>query len=205
MALPPLNPQQRQKLLLYVLLVMGLGYLFYTYLYSPRAEELAGLETRLENVRLQNQRARAVAQGVGTGDVERRLAIYRDQLRAVEGLIPSSEELPDLLDAISAEAQRTGVDLTLIQPVGATEEAYYTRRVYDVAVIGSYHAIGEFLARVASLPRIVTPINFSVAAREASGAAATADDETPRLEARFSIETYVLTPTESAANVANSD
>ena len=44
--------------------------------------------------------------------------LYREQLIQVEGLIPSSEELPDLLDAISVEGQRTGVELVLIQPIG---------------------------------------------------------------------------------------
>ena len=98
-------------------------------------------------------------------------------------MIPSDEELPNLLDAISAEAQRTGVELTLIQPVGATEEQYYTRRVYDMAVTGGYHQIGEFLTRVASLPRIITPIDLTLRRRGEQGS---------QLEAGFRIETYVL-------------
>lgn len=196
MALPPIDPQQRQKLLLYALAVVAFSFLFYNYLYTPKAEELAELETRLESVEAQNQTARALAQGKGTGEVERRLALYRDQLQGVEGLIPSSEELPDLLDAVSAEAQRTGVELTLIQPAGATAETYYTRRVYDVGVVGSYHAIGEFLTRIASLPRIVTPTNLTLAAQQVEqNPQATRAQQ--RLEARFSVETYVLAPTEN--------
>lgn len=204
MALPPVDPQQRQKLLLYTAAVVGLGYLGYSYAYSPKAEELQTLEQRLTRMTAQNDSARVVTRTAGKGEVERRLGIYREQLRAVEGLIPSSEELPDLLDAISNEAQRTGVTVTLIQPVGATAEQYYTRRVYDVGVLGPYHAIGEFLTRVASLPRIISPVNLTIAPR--GGAAAdTATAEAPQLEARFSIETYVLTPTENAANAAESD
>lgn len=202
MALPPIDPQQRQKLILFAALVLGVAYLFYDYVYGPKGEELAAMEAQLETLQVENRGARALSEGAGTGEVERRLALYRDQLVQVEGLIPSTEELPDLLDAISDEAQRTGVEVTLIQPVGATEEPYYTRRVYDVAVIGSYHAVGEFLARVASLPRIITPTSLVLAPREEG---APGMMESPRLEARFSIETYVLPPTESAANVANSD
>lgn len=202
---PPLDPQQRQKLLLAAALVLGGGYLFNSYVYGPRAEALATLEEELENVQLQNRSARAVTASDATADMERKLGVYRDQLKAVEGLIPSSEELPDLLDAISAEAQRTGVEVTLIQPVGAIEEEYYTRRVYDVAVLGSYHAIGDFLTRVASLRRIVTPVNLTLSSRESSAPAAAPASESPRLEARFSIETYVLAPTESAPYAAESD
>lgn len=202
MALPPVNPQQRQKLLLGSVFVLGLAYLFYSYLYTPKRLELTELETRLETLETQNRAARAVAQTSGTGEVERRLALYRDQLHSVEALIPSSEEVPDLLDAISAEAQRTGVELTLIQPVGATEEAYYTRRVYDVAVLGSYHAVGDFLTRIASLPRIVTPLDLNLAVRKGDSPDRA---EAARLEARFSIETYVISPTESAPDAEKSE
>lgn len=200
MALPQIDPQKRQQLLLGTVMVLGLAYLFYTYLYSPKREELSGLETRLASLETQNRAARAMAQTSGTSEVERKLTLYRDQLQAVEALIPSSEELPDLLDAISAEAQRTGVEVTLIQPTGATEEAYYTRRVYDVAVLGGYHSVGDFLTRVASLPRIVTPLDLNLVARPTES-----PDQAPKVEARFSIETYVISPTENAANVEQSE
>ena len=186
-------------------MVALLGYLFYDYVYAPRQAEITALQTRVEELRTRNSSARALTRGVGT-NVEGTLATYRRQLESVEGLIPSSEELPDLLDAISAEAQRTNVEIALIQPSGATEEQYYTRRAYDMAVVGRYHDIGDFLTRVASLPRIITPLNLTLAptTRTTAGTgtpAPEANAEATRLEARFSIETYVIpsTPTENEA------
>lgn len=199
MALPPLEGPQRKQLL-YGALVLGLvGFGFYDRVYTPRKTEIAELETRLESLNTVNARSRAITRGA-EGEVDQQLALYRQQLEVAEGLIPSAEELPNLLDAISAEATRTGVELTLIQPVGATEETYYTRRVYDMAVVGEYHQIGEFLSRVASLPRIVTPTNLTLAPRTTPGqqAAAPAGTTTAAavpLEARFSIETYVIPST----------
>lgn len=183
----PLDAEKKKLLFLVVVLLGGLGYLGYEYVYRPQREQVAQLEERLERLQAQNRAAQRLAAREGRSEVERKLAAYREQLVLVEGLIPSSEELPDLLDAISAEAQRTGVDLALIQPVGATAEKFYTRRTYELAVLGSYHQIGEFLAEVASLRRIVTPVNLNltVKADEASG-------QEPRLEAKFAIETYVL-------------
>ena len=180
----------RQKLLLGVLLLAGLGYLGMNYVYSPRATEHAALETRLQSLQDQNRTARLLVEQGGEAAVEERLAAYRDQLVQVEGLIPSSEELPDLLDAISTEAQRTGVDLALIQPTGAVAAEFYTRRTYDLAVLGSYHDIAEFLTRIGSLPRIITPIDLNVTLLDEISR-----DGNPRLEARFSIETYVLPST----------
>jgi type IV pilus assembly protein PilO len=202
MALPPLEPAQRKNLL-YVGAFLALAtFGFYDRVYTPRKERMAEMESRLEQLNTVNARSRAITQGA-EGAVNEQIALYRQQLEMAEGLIPSNEELPNLLDAISAEATRTGVELTLIQPVGATEESYYTRRVYDMAVVGEYHQIGEFLTRVASLPRIVTPTNLRVAPQGGAdeAAAGTAAAQVP-LEARFSIETYVIpsTPIEDDAS-----
>ncbi|CAN5630333.1 hypothetical protein BH23GEM8_BH23GEM8_20560 [soil metagenome] len=186
-----MDPQKRNKILIGLLLLGGLMYLGYDYVYRPRAESVAALETRLVTLELQNRTARALTAQNGTDEVERRVGLHREQLRRVEGLIPSSEELPDLLDAISAEARRAGVELARIQPMGATAEQFYTRRTYEIGVYGTYHQIGEFLSQVGSLPRIITPINLNLAVR---GEQTTTGN--PQLEARFSIETYVL-PTEA--------
>ena len=194
------DPQARNKLLLGVMLVGGLGYLGYQNFYLPRAEEIAEMETRLEALELRNGAARRIADDKSRADVELRLRLYRDQLGRVENLIPSTEELPDLLDAISEEAQRSGVELTLIQPVGATQEQFYTRRTYELAVAGSYHQIAEFLTYVGSLPRIVTPINLTVAVQQTE----TRSGE-PKLEAKFAIETYVLPSLEIPVDTAHAE
>lgn len=188
------SESQTKVVFLAVVVIAGLGYLGYDYVYRPRSEEVAALEQRLERLEAQNRTARQLTAREGRSDVERRLGLYREQLVQVEGLIPSSEELPDLLDAISAEAQRAGVDLALIQPVGASAEQFYTRRTYELAVHGTYHQIGSFLTEIASLRRIITPINLSLATRPNTVAGTE-----PRLEAKFAIETYVLPSDDPAA------
>lgn len=193
-----MDSDQKKKLFIAVVLVGGLLYLAYDNIYSPRAEEIVQLEQRLETLEIQNAAARSLAESQGRSDVERKLGQYRDQLRQVEGLIPSSEEVPDLLDAISAEAQRTGVELALIQPVGATAETFYTRRTYDLGVRGSYHELGAFLTEIASLPRIITPMGLSMTVAESDG------EGVPELNARFTIETYVL-PAETSTAMASND
>lgn len=201
MALPPLDPQQRKNLMAGGVVLALLAFGFYDRLYTPRSERISKLEKRIEQLETVNSRSRALTRGA-EGQIDQQLALYRQQLELAEGLIPSAEEVPNLLDAVSAEAQRAGVQIHLIQPVSATEEEYFTRRVYDMAVSGGYHQIGEFLTRVASLPRIVTPTNLTLAPadeREGPGGAAA---RTVELEARFSIETYVI-PTPPADDDAS--
>lgn len=194
MALPPLDPKLRKNLLLGAAVVAAAAVAFYMEIYQPRVQANADLADQLATLQSSNSRARGLTRGATSP--EEALELYRRQLAVVEGLIPSTEELPDLLDAISAQAQSTGVEISLIQPVSATQERYYTRRVYDMAVLGQYQEIGEFLTRVASLPRIVTPVDLRVApqGQQPGNAAAgtVSGDAPPKLEARFSIETYVI-------------
>jgi type IV pilus assembly protein PilO len=190
MALPPLEAAQRKQLMYGGLVLALIAFGFYDRVYGPRNEKIAALETRLEGLNQVNTRSRAITRG-GSGEVDQQLALYRQQLELAEGLIPSDEEVPSLLDAISAEATRTGVDLTLIQPVGATAETYYTRRVYDMAVVGPYHQVADFLTRVGSLPRIVTPTNLTLTPQ----APEEGQSGPQLLEARFSVETYVIPST----------
>lgn len=187
----PMDPQRKKLLLLVGVVVLGGGYWLYDNVYTARAAEVEALESRLETLETKNAAARALSARNGQDEVERRVGLYREQLRRVEGLIPSSEELPDLLDAISAEARRTGVELARIQPTGATAESFYTRRTYELAVFGSYHDIAAFLAQVGSLPRIITPTSLNLTVRQEQP-----QGGSPQLEARFAIETYVL-PTEA--------
>ena len=193
MALPPLDARTRKTVLYGTLLLVAVAALFYTYVYGPRKAANEALETDLARIEQSNSAARGLTRGARSP--EEALELYRRQLAVVEGLIPSTEELPDLLDAISAQAQQTGVEISLIQPVSATQERYYTRRVYDMAVQGRFQDIGEFLTRVASLPRVVTPTDLRLAplgGAPGQPTAAVAGDQPPRLEARFSIETYVI-------------
>src|SRR5688500_13331266 len=99
MALPPLDPQMRRNLMLGGLLLALAVFGFWNYVYKPRTAEIATLQMRVDTLVLRNSAARALTRGVGE-DPEGVLAAYRRQLEAVEGLIPSGEELPDLLDAI---------------------------------------------------------------------------------------------------------
>ena len=203
MALPPLDAKTRKNLMYGALLLVVVAGFYYLKVYTPRKAANQELEGQVARLELSNTAARGLTRGASSP--EEALELYRRQLAVVEGLIPSTEELPDLLDAISAQAQQTGVEISLIQPVSATQERYYTRRVYDMAVQGRYQDIGEFLTRVASLPRVVTPVDLRLVPIAASGGAdaALAADGPPKLEARFSIETYVIpTAALSDANAA---
>ncbi|MGH7509432.1 MAG: type 4a pilus biogenesis protein PilO [Gemmatimonadales bacterium] len=128
-------------------------------------------------------------------DVRKRLESYRSSLLLLRRLVPERNEVPNLLDDISTRSKIRGVTLSQVvpQPVEPGPAPFDTYS-YNMSVIGKYDAIGQFLADVASLQRIIVPYNLSVAAANLSAAKALGDSTGSLLEARFQIRTYVKSP-----------
>lgn len=193
MALLPADPKGRkQALVLMLLVVAALWWASKIYLLDDRTANIEVAEQRLEELEGQNRRARInIAR---RDDLQSRMSLLERQLRIFEEFIPESEEVPELLDAISHEATLVGVEPTRLRPQAAEAGQYYTKQTWELSVLGEYHDIGRFLARIASLPRIIKPANVQIS--QAPRSRATRDMEAP-LEVSFVIETFVLgaTPT----------
>jgi len=128
-------------------------------------------------------------------DVRKRLENYRSSLLLLRRLVPERNEVPNLLDDISTRSKIRGVTLSQVvpQPVEAGPAPFDTY-TYQMSVIGRYDQIGQFLADVASLQRIIVPYNLSVGAANLSAAKALGDSTGALLEARFLVRTYVKSP-----------
>ena len=95
-----------------------------------------------------------------------------------------------LLKQISDRADQIGVSIERLQTSGPDQGPHYTRRTFDMTVIGTYHEIARFLTGIGSLPRIITPIDLSVIPRNQQQNQRRRNEQ--QLEASFVIETYVL-------------
>jgi type IV pilus assembly protein PilO len=128
-------------------------------------------------------------------DVRKLLENHRSSLLLLRRLVPERNEVPNLLDDISTRSRIRGVTLSQVvpQPVEAGPAPFNTYS-YQMSVIGRYDQIGQFLADVASLQRIIVPYNVSVSAANSSSAKALGDSTGSLLEARFQIRTYVKSP-----------
>lgn len=185
-------------------LVAGLAaaafYLFHSRVHAPRVERTDALAARTLEMRERNRRAEAVA-AAGAGGIEERLARYERHIARLETLIPGGGEVAQLLEAVSREERRAGVEMTMMRPLPRVAGEFYEQWSYELAVQGGYHEVGAFLAGVASLERIVVPDNVVVAALP--GAEARSD-----VLATLEIRAYVaLSPApgpESAADDAPS-
>jgi type IV pilus assembly protein PilO len=128
-------------------------------------------------------------------DVRKRLETYRSSLLLLRRLVPERNEVPNLLDDISTRSKIRGVTLSQVVPQAVEPgPSPFDTYSYQMSVIGRYDQIGQFLADVASLQRIIVPFNLSVTAANASSAKALGDSTGALLEARFQVRTYVKSP-----------
>jgi type IV pilus assembly protein PilO len=125
-------------------------------------------------------------------DLRKRLDTYRGSLSLLRRLVPERNEVPNLLDDISSRGKIRGVTLSQVvpMPVEAGPVPFNTYK-YNMSVIGKYDQIGQFLADVASLQRIIVPYDISVAAASAGAAKALGDTSGSLLEAKFQVRTFV--------------
>jgi type IV pilus assembly protein PilO len=137
---------------------------------------------------------RELARGT-VADVRKRLETYRSSLVLLRRLVPERNEVPNLLDDISSRGKIRGVTLSQVvpQPVEPGPAPFDTYK-YNMSVIGRYDQIGQFLADVASLQRIIVPYDLTVSAATSSAAKVLGDSTDALLEAKFQIRTYVKSP-----------
>jgi type IV pilus assembly protein PilO len=186
MALLPQDPQ-KQKLILLGMLPVLLAFGYYQMYHTKRAVEVQTLQDNVDRLEVSNAAMRTVVSRYGQ-DLEQRLAVYQAHMSQLEALIPRREDVPVLISQITERAQNLGVELAALNP--SVEEAgdFYSRQTYELQVLGDYHSIGEYLAAIGSLPRIVKATEFKVNIDQPAAGAG----ESPRLRAMFRIETYIV-------------
>jgi type IV pilus assembly protein PilO len=97
-----------------------------------------------------------VAQGTVSA-MERRLAQYQASLALMRQLVPSSSEVPNLLDDIASRAKMRGATFAGFTPQAVQSGSPFDTQRYRLTAAGQYDQVAEFLTDIASLPRIVVP------------------------------------------------
>ena len=194
MALLPKN-QRDQVMVLLVIVAVALVGLYYAYVYSPKSDVLTELQTHVDSLDVSNQRAKAELAKGNVEDLRAESAKLQASLDVMRQLVPTSNEVPALLEQVSTAARRVGLDLATVKPQPVIEGEVFDTYRYQLAVIGDYHALGEFLTNVGSLTRIVAPVNLALAPLT-NGAALDQRKKAQKnnnsvLDSRFEIQTYV--------------
>jgi type IV pilus assembly protein PilO len=84
--------------------------------------------------------------------------VFATQLRS----LPNSHETPGLLDDITFIGTVSGLDFVKLEWQPEISKEIYIELPIDIEVIGSYHSFGNFVSKIAGLPRIVTLHDFKI-------------------------------------------
>lgn len=76
--------------------------------------------------------------------------------------LPSSAEVPSLVDNISATGLGSGLEFRRIQLQEETAREFFYELPIEIELIGSYHDFGMFVSGVANLGRVVTLHDFRI-------------------------------------------
>jgi type IV pilus assembly protein PilO len=85
-------------------------------------------------------------------------ALFANQLRS----LPESHETPGLLDDITFVGTTSGLKFVKLNWQPEITREIYIELPIDIEVVGSYHEFGNFVSKIAGLPRIVTLHGFDV-------------------------------------------
>jgi type IV pilus assembly protein PilO len=197
---------QKSTPLLALLMALMVGYIGYTGAgidmigmkgLAGNNERIAAMRDTIAKFEAETESAKKELAKGTVADVRKRLETYRASLVLLRRLVPERNEVPNLLDDISTRGKIRGVTLSQVvpQPVEPGPAPFNTYK-YNMSVIGRYDQIGQFLADVASLQRIIVPYDLSVAAANSSAARVLGDSTDALLEARFQVRTYVKSPSQ---------
>ena len=190
MALIPTD-QRSQIMMLLVLVAAAGGYFFWTKVGSPQLDRIAAAHAEADSLQKIVEAAKADLANGTVEDLRRKVEEYSGSLELMKRLVPDRNEVPTLIDDISTKAKVRGITLGKIQPLTPEIGSPFDTYRYRLEVYGHYDQIGEYLADVASLPRIVVPQDVVLYSAPPATAKLLGDTAGALLLAEFTIRTFV--------------
>jgi len=177
--LPP-----RQRVLM---LVGGTAFLFFLYayfLYWPRNEQIAGLETQRDQARVERTRKAALAANLDKARAE--VARLDGDLKKAVAQLPDTKEIPDLLTNISSLGRESGLEIIQFRQRAEQYEEFYAVVPVDILVRGTYQQVEAFFDKVGQMARIVNVSDVSIKSpQHLTGESVTLDTSCAAVTFRF--------------------
>ncbi len=175
---------KRDKILLCVLLFFVPFFVYFKLFFSPALESLDKVEKKKQ--KLEKRLTDIKTKKIFIAKVRRQLEEKTKILLKAQAILPTNNEIPELLTAISAEATKSGLKILLFQPGKEIKQDCYSIIPIQINVAGPFHQIVMFLDNIRRLERIVNAKDVTFTRAERS------DDSSGNWEvvAKCKLETY---------------
>jgi len=148
-----------QLVVFLVLSVAGAG-AAWQLLLGPADAEIAAAQTRLSSLEAEVNKAQLVAMRLPA--VQREVRALELALRETEAVIPAEKDPQDVLRSLHELASNSQLDLAHFMPKAIVAKAQYTEWPIELGLEGTYHDLGRFFDRVASMSRLMSVSDLQV-------------------------------------------
>lgn len=187
------NLTKRDQIMISVIVLsVGIAAAYGYFLYMPKREQIASIEQHVDALDLKNNQAKADLANGSVAKMKAQAVEYEASLKVLQQLVPTTNEVPALLENVSTAARRVGLDLASVEPMPVIVGEQFDTYRYKVSVKGGYHALAGFLTNVGSLNRIVAPVALDVKQQSAADKKQARPKEgEATLDTDFQIQTYI--------------
>src|SRR5688500_4520361 len=111
----PSDPAGQKRFMLGLVPFLILGAYFW-FFHRNKATEVAGLQEKYDLLVSQNEQTQTMASPAQMRQTQQKLALFEQHVKRLEQLIPSLEEVPQLVVDMNARARDAGVEVALLKP-----------------------------------------------------------------------------------------
>lgn len=149
----------RQKMALFIAILVFEGIALYWGLCLPKQKELTELQGRLDGLHNEVQDKTRIANNLPK--LKREYQQLQKDLESALTELPNQKEIPSLLTAITDAGKGAGLDFLLFRPAPEVPKEFYAEVPVDISVSGSFYNVANFFNAIGALPRIVNIANVS--------------------------------------------
>jgi len=147
-----------QKIAILAVTVILMVALYYSFLFAPKADEIAKLADSVEIAR--NEKTVKTQKAANVSRLRQDLQRLDAELKKAIAQLPEKKEIPELLSSISSKAQQSGLDVLLFRPRGESYQDFYAEVPVDITVKGTFHNTVSFFDEVGRMDRLVNIDNI---------------------------------------------
>jgi type IV pilus assembly protein PilO len=182
-----------QTLMSAAVLAVCVGAAYGYFLYLPKRDDLEAIEQHINVLETRNAKIKSEITAGALVKMRQEAAQFAAELAVLRQVVPTSNEVPALLENVSTAARRVGLDLAMVEPMPVLVGEQFDTYRYKLSVTGSYHSIAAFLTNVGSLNRIIAPVALTLKplGPQENGKIRIQNKDEVLLDSDFQIQTYI--------------
>jgi type IV pilus assembly protein PilO len=185
------DKEKKQMMVLLLIVPIGAILYFWFMIRADRAQAITDLRVSVDSLqRSVDSAKRELASGT-VEELRQRVADYEASLDVMRELVPSDNEVAQLINDISDRAKLRNIHVADLSPLGNEDAGTYRIARYRFAVLGHYDDVGAFLSDIASLRRIMVPYQLVLNPASQQAHTTLADTTGALLQASFQLRTFV--------------